>query len=402
MTGKPRLLFISASSGLYGAEQCLMETLKGLGQGEYDATVLVPKDGPLKARIESLGIPAIVFDLKWIGGDGRVLEGIRGLPGRVSKLMRLIDEKGIDLVFSNSSVVLDGALAAKLRRVPHVWHIHEGPLYGMKGNAKRLLRSLAVTMLSKRVITVSKGACEFFSLFGKGKFRTIYNGVEAAPLSVEESRADFRQEFGLDPGRPVAAMIGSILENKGQMDFIEAARIIEEKGMRISYLVVGSGNKAYTERLKERVRACGIEGSFRFAGFRPDVPYIMRNIDLFVLASRREPFGRVITEAMASAKPVVATRSGGPDEIVKDRVTGLLVPSSSPEALARAIEEILTLPDRGAQMGLRGREAAEGLFSLREYQRRIVETIDDALGSARPAGLKATLKANRPRRPGAY
>jgi len=376
---RPRLLFISASSGLYGAEQCLVETLKGLN-GDYEISVLLPGNGPLKEKIESLGLSVIIADIKWVGGDGHVLAGIMGIPARVSKLMKIIEERRIDLIFSNSSVVVDGAIAAKIRKMPHIWHIHEGPINGVKGQLKRALRSLLVTMLSERVITVSKGAREFFSLFGGKKFCTIYNGVNVDSYrAVDAEAGGLREELGLSVGYPIVAMVGSLLENKGQMDLVEAARLIDSQGTKFYYLVVGTGNKEYIGRVRKKVDEYGLTQYFRFTGFRSDIPNILRNIDLFVLASRREPFGRVIAEAMACGRPVVATRSGGPEEIVVDRETGLFIPPGSPVDLARAIKDVLSLPDGGKGMGLRGKRVVEERFSLKEYQSRISDTIKGVL-----------------------
>jgi len=82
---------------------------------------------------------------------------------------------------------------------------------------------------------------------------------------------------------------------------------------------------------------------------------------------------------MACGRPVVATRSGGPEEIVVDRETGLFIPPGSPVDLARAIKDVLSLPDGGKGMGLRGKRVVEERFSLKEYQSRISDTIKGVL-----------------------
>lgn len=380
MNNKPRLLFISASSYLYGAERCLVEVLKGICREKYESFVLLPREGPLKAEMENLGLTTIISELKWIGGDGRWLEGTMGLGKRVCKLIKIIDELKIDLVYSNSSVILDGAIAAKVRGVPHIWHIHEGPMTGLKGLMKRIVRSCLVTLLSEKVIVVSQGAKDFFGLFGKKKFCPIYNGVDIESFDLSVSgEYSLREELGLKEESPVVALIGSFLENKGQVDLVEAARFIKKQEIRLQYLLVGDGNLEYINQVKEKIEVYGLSDSFRLLGFRKDISYVMRNIDLFVLASRREPFGRVILEAMACEKPVVATRSGGPEEIVIDGETGLLVAPQSPQDLALSIMKILSLPDIGKEMGRLGRKRVEESFSLKTYQSRITETIEDVL-----------------------
>jgi glycosyltransferase involved in cell wall biosynthesis len=380
MALRPRILFLSASSGLYGAERCLLELLKGLPHEKYEIFVLLSREGPLKKEVESLGLTTIISKLKWIGGDGRWLEGIIGLPRRLSKLIKIIDENRIDLVYSNTSVILDGAIAAKIRGIPHIWHVHEGMHQGGMGLIKRIIRSFLITSLSEKVIVLTRGLKKYFSLFGNWKIYTIYNGIDVKSLDrhiTEKSR--FQEELNLKENYPIVALVGSFLENKGQIDLVEAAHLINKEGMKVYYLLVGDGNLEYIDKVKERIETRGLSNFFRLTGFRSDIAYILRNIDLFVLASRREPFGRVILEAMACWKPVVATKSGGPEEIVIDGVTGVLVPPQSPQDLAVAIMRIMGLRDGGEEMGRLGRKRVEAYFSLKTYQNRITETIEEAL-----------------------
>ena len=117
-----------------------------------------------------------------------------------------------------------------------------------------------------------------------------------------------------------------------------------------------------------------------WAGFRDDVPELLRLCDVFALCSVDEPFGRVVIEAMAVGKPVVATNSGGVPEIVADGETGILVPHSHPEALAAALLDVLSQPERAREMGAAGMRRARELFDVKRVARMVEEVYEEVLG----------------------
>lgn len=118
------------------------------------------------------------------------------------------------------------------------------------------------------------------------------------------------------------------------------------------------------------LRRSGLAGRIRFLGFRDDVQSIMQAFDVFVLPSITEGLPNVILEAMASAKPVIATRVGGVPEAVIPGQTGLLVPSADAGALADAVRELIMNPSAVERMGRAGRKRAETCFSVRDEVKR--------------------------------
>ena len=120
-----------------------------------------------------------------------------------------------------------------------------------------------------------------------------------------------------------------------------------------------------------------------WTGFRSDVPELLRLCDIFVLPSVREPFGRVIIEAMATARAVVATESGGVPEIVVDGQTGLLVPPEDAQSLSGAIETLLADSQRAQQMGAEGLTRARQLFSVDRVARQVQELYQRILSNGR-------------------
>ena len=119
----------------------------------------------------------------------------------------------------------------------------------------------------------------------------------------------------------------------------------------------------YTEQLQEYVRKHYLENAVTFLGFRSDIPALLSQLDILVVPSLQEPFGKIVIEGMAMQKPVIASRVGGIPEIIVPGETGLLVPPGDAEALRQALETLLIRPDRCTAMGLAGRHRVETCFT---------------------------------------
>ena len=133
------------------------------------------------------------------------------------------------------------------------------------------------------------------------------------------------------------------------------------------------GHEGYAERLRRRVVDLGLGGRVHLLGNRDDVPEILAGVDVLVhVPSAPEPFGRVVAEAMAVGKPVVAANAGGLPEIVEDEVTGLLVPPGDPSACAAAVTRLLADPALRARFGAAGRRQAEQRFDPAVHAERVM------------------------------
>lgn len=141
----------------------------------------------------------------------------------------------------------------------------------------------------------------------------------------------------------------------------------------LKFLIAGEGKKEYKNNLIKFANGYRMEKNIIFTGFREDIPEIMKGLDIFVLPSHSEGLSRTILEAMASAKPVIATEVGGNPEAIEDGVTGILVPAKEPDKLAEAILKLVKDREKRERMGVAGRERAEKLFSIEENVRKIEE-----------------------------
>jgi glycosyltransferase involved in cell wall biosynthesis len=159
-------------------------------------------------------------------------------------------------------------------------------------------------------------------------------------------------------------MVANLRQAKGYEYFVQSARAVVDVIPESYFLAVGETAEAMLARLQDLVRQLKLDARVSFLGFRKDIPGILRDLDVFVLTSTSEGLSISTIEAMAAGKPVVVTRSGGPEEIVEDGITGYLVPPADAGALAARVCEILRNPEFGRCLGSRAQAAVAGKFSL--------------------------------------
>jgi glycosyltransferase involved in cell wall biosynthesis len=175
-----------------------------------------------------------------------------------------------------------------------------------------------------------------------------------------------RQAFGIPAGTPVCACIGRVVSGKGIDDFLRAARILEERGRDVRFLVIGarSVQRNYQSEIERLANELNIGHRLVFTGQRQDVAPLLREIDVVVHPSLTEGLSNVILESMAAAVPVVATRVGGNPELVEDGRTGFLVPIKNPEEIANGICRLLDQPDLARAYGARARQRVVDEFAM--------------------------------------
>jgi len=197
---------------------------------------------------------------------------------------------------------------------------------------------------------------------------TVHEGIDldhvraAPPVNVHEA-------FWLPHHAPVVGNVAALVPHKGQRYLVEAAHLVIQEMPDVRFVILGEGE--LREHLEKQVHEHHLEKHVLLPGFRLDVLGCIKGFDLFVMSSVTEGLGTSLLDAMACARPIVATRAGGIPEIVEDGVNGLLVPPRDAHALARAIVDAL------ADEGLRQRLGAAGFERVRErftVDRMVAET----------------------------
>jgi len=169
----------------------------------------------------------------------------------------------------------------------------------------------------------------------------IPDGFDPGPKPLL-ARDEFNAEFNLPRDARVIACIGRVQRRKGQLDLLEAFGELAARHPDAVLLICGdTGDTEFVAQIKNRISDLGLESRVMLPGFRDDVASLIRYCELVVHPAHSEGFGLAVLEAMAAGKPVIATRSGGPEEIIEDGVSGLLVPPATPTLLGEAMERVL-------------------------------------------------------------
>jgi glycosyltransferase involved in cell wall biosynthesis len=211
------------------------------------------------------------------------------------------------------------------------------------------------------------------------KVRRVYNGVDLARFNPGPSPRGLRRSLQVPEEVPVILSVGRFVAYKGYEHLLEAAKIVHGTRPDVQWILVGDGE--LKSQLQKQCHDLGLEDIVHFTGWREDIADLLATSSLFVLPSLGEHFGRVLIEAMAMAKPVVATNAGGVPEIVTDRETGLLVPPAQPGQLAECVRVILHDPALARRMGAAGRQRAEQVFSLTQHARSMEAVYTDCAGA---------------------
>ena len=206
----------------------------------------------------------------------------------------------------------------------------------------------------------------------------IHNCADTRVFSPDQTRVDLASAFQIPEHKKVFAIFGRLIRWKGIHEFIHSARIVLDQYPDAHGLIVGSISsnlgKKYQMELFELVDKLGLAEHITFAGYRADIPQLMRSVDIIVHQSTRpEPFGLVVVEGMASGKPVVAMREGGPLDIITDGEDGLLVEPRNPAAVARGILTFLRDSDLSARVGAAARETVLTKFSAETQATKYAE-----------------------------
>lgn len=386
-TDAKKILILAHSATRGGAEYCLDTTLRHLDRERFDATVLFAWDGPMADSARELGYRVEIVPLSWWMCYARVFWHYKNLLGgslvRAWRLARRIRRERFELVYSNTAVVFEGALAARLAGVPHVWHVHE--VMTPDHMRPRMLPLRLITRLigrwSDRVIfesDSSRGICR--ERISAKKSLTVYNSVRFPDPEPVGDTAEVRGRFGLDEDRVLFLWIGRFSERKNPLLLLRAAAKMKEAG-RAQFAFIGEG--PLEGHMRETIDQLRLADTCRIVPFQDDVRPLLAAADSLVLTSDEESFGLVLVEAGVYGLPVVATRVQGPSEIVADGETGFLVPPGDEAELADRLDRLVGSPEHCQRMGRAGAKRVAERFHPARNTRKIEAVFDELLGTQR-------------------
>jgi len=371
-----RVLYVNHTAVVSGAERSLLGLLGAL-PAEVEAIVACPP-GDLADVLAQMGVATT--PIRGTAGSLRLHplhtpQALAELSLAALQVRRAALRHGAEVVHANSirsGIVTALAGARAGRRFPvRIVHVRDMlPPSALSRATLRLIAATAETVVANSAHT----AQSVRELAPRAHLAVVHNGIDAArfdPALID--RAAVRRELGAAGARrPLLGVVAQLTPWKGQDVAVEALGLLRDEGLDAHLLLIGAAkfvaratrfdNEAFVRSLRERIAAGGLEDRVSWLGQREDVAQLVRALDVLLLPSWEEPFGRAVIEAMALEVPVVATELGGPRELIADGREGYLVPPREPAAWARAIRAVLERPDGGAGMGRAGRERV-----LREF-----------------------------------
>ena len=379
-----RVLFIDQYSELGGAQQCLLDLLPAVLAAGWEAHVAIPGEGPLAERLTSLGVSLYSIPGRRLSAGRKswsdVLSFMRDMPRLTRAIADIVSRCDADLVYVNGPRMLPAASLAVRKGVarkgtPLLFHSHNH----LRQRADLWIVARAIRHGNATVVGCCRFALEPLERHARpGRSHLVYNGT--SPPASTDSRAAGKAVLTI-------GVIGRIAPDKGQKEFLQAARRLNAALPDSRFLICGdalfSDQQAikYRDSLRELAEGLPVE----FLGWRRVVGGVMSRLDLLVVPSIGEPGApRVILEAYASGVPVVAFPAGGIPEILHDGETGFLVKPSTPEALAEKILSAVSQESTLAAVAHAGHELWKAQFTVERYRKEMLEIMVKTAAKARP------------------
>lgn len=375
------VLWVELLSELGGAQRSMLEVCAGLQQKGVHVAAAVPY-GPLFDRMKAAGI--LVFPVASVRakrhGWGLFTTTAKLLmaPSSVAQIIRAAKP---DIIHTNNLAAFLASNRASGGK-PIFWHVRDlqlPPLVARDASRK-------ATRIIASSEAIDEQLVEIVSQRSLGNIRVIRNGIDVTRFENGD-RAQARAAFGIPQEAAVIGMIAHIVPWKRHEAFIEAAGHIRQRLPRAHFVVVGRDlfgeHTKPLEKLKEQVQTGGLADCFNWIHDLDAPESILPAFDLLLHPAVREPFGRVICEAMAARVPVVAADSGGPATIIEQNRTGLLVRNGDPLQMADAAIALLNDPERRARLTDEAHRAVLANFTLQRACEQLLKEYQAVLSDLR-------------------
>ncbi|MEH3053607.1 MAG: glycosyltransferase family 4 protein [Patulibacter minatonensis] len=368
-----RVLVVNQTAATSGAEHSLLTLLGALDASDVEVTVASP-EGPLSERVAELGLPHVPIH----GTDASFRLSPRTTPPELTRLARSswqvaraarrIDADVVHANTTRAGLIAIGA--GKLGAPAPLVHVRD---WAPPGRAADVVLG-TIARNASGIIANSRHVAEQFGRLtdpprGRRAPRVIHNPVDLTRFSPERHVPGLRRtELGLPMGVPIAGVVGQLTPWKAQDDAIRALAATD--GLRDAHLVVAGSakfataaarfdNQAYADGLPALAAELGVADRVHLLGEVADVPSVLAALDVLLVPSWEEAFGRVVVEGMAMGLPVIATSNGGPPEIIKDARTGYVRAPQDPQGWGELLAALLRDDDKRARIGSAALEAVQ-------------------------------------------
>jgi glycosyltransferase involved in cell wall biosynthesis len=373
MNKKYKIIHIITRLDKGGSAEDTIQTIIGIDKKKYE--VILVKGPTYESKMSKEEHASVIADLKELQLKGVKIVNNPFLLRRINPVydllalfylyVFLIKEKPAIVHTQTSKAGLLGRLAAKLVGIPIIIHKPHGHVFfGYFGPFKTkifiILERLA-SRITDKIVALTNGEKEDYFLYkiaDEDKLVVMPSGVELNKLKelTLKEKQNFKRELGIPETSLVVGTVGRLVPVKGFEFLIEAAKYIISKHPDTLFIFTGDGH--LKQNLEKKAFDLGINENIIFLGWSDDVPKIISIYNVFALPSLNEGMGRVLVEAMALGKPIVASKIGGIPDLVIHEKNGFLVPPKNPKELAKYIQILLEDEEKRERMGRAGKEIA--------------------------------------------
>lgn len=347
------VLYISHEAILGGASLALLEVIDQMKEKNVNIYVsVISNQGSFYDELKKRDIKIInakyFTDMNYEKSMLKKFKGsIKSILNTITafKLAKISKNNEIDIIHTNTSVILIGVLISKLTGINHVFHIRE---FSENKSRKYRLPIKYVNKLidenSKKIIVISKALYNHnVKNFSNGKIELIYDGIDTSKcyeIDINKYNDSINKN---DEYKVIKILItGSITENKGQEDAIRALDILVKQGYKnIKFILAGNKNTDYYNKLINIINENNLTDYVEFLGFVGEIEKIRADVDIELNCSRSEGFGRVTVEAMLSGVPIIGANNTATSELIKDGFNGLLYEEGNIKQLSEKIINLI-------------------------------------------------------------
>ena len=375
---KKNILLIHSSNDLYGASKIFLQLIYLFTIKDFNVHVVLPEKGKLDDFLNKKDIKVSYHELgvlrkKYLNPLGLFNRLVTNLKA-IKFLSNYIKNHSIDLVYTNTSTILCGGIAAKKNGIPSLFHIHEIPT----GNwLYEIFSGKIINRISSKVLTVSNSVKKhWLKNINENKIERIYNGIVF-------KKTDSLNKIDRDQDDFVITSVARLIPYKGHKYLIDIADKLIKKTTKFKFIIVGdtlSSYLSYEKSVKQKVKDLGLENQIKFLGFRDDVSSILKQSDLFIHpAIAPDPLPTVLFESLYYNLPSVATNLGGAIEILDNGSNGLLIPFNDPKKAADLINEYCSNTKQQKKHLENSKKNFKINFSTESFNKNILKEVNSLL-----------------------
>lgn len=377
----PKVLIWESLGILAGGQKVALQIAQALRE-RHPCLFFIPEEGPLATALREQSLPYHLVDI------GHYPVGPKGLadcvnylgktPYILARAARLLRREKVGLLYVNGARnFIWAAILGDVLQVPVIWHVHN---FFQERKVRMLIQTFGCLRSVKKIVFVSAAVQRQFP-FLEIKSQVIHNGLDISGFLQEAKQAlGIREEFGIPADRQLIAQLGWIMPSKNQAALLRAMPLVIKERPQAHLLLVGGvrdGYADYFQKLRALIKFLGIDECVTFTGHRKDVPRVMKDLSVNVIASE-EAFPFALLEAWVSGIPCVAPNLGVIPEMMEPRKTGLIYDYRQPENLAARILDLLTDAPLWQQISRHSRAKAKE-FDIHSFNEKITSLVETTL-----------------------